>query len=341
MTIVVDAPRPHAVPQPTTSSETDLKRGPTRVEFAVQLDGRPQIVVGRAVPPNAEAAAKLARPVWLFCMHGATVDWRYWCTRIDGHGDEYDASAFFAARGFGVLSLDIVSVGESAYPRDARELTWESVAGAHHAVVEQLRERLAKGTLLEGFPAVDNAAVLAFGHSNGAPLAVIQQSLHRSFEAIAPMALSVGPFGGFGSRISFEDGGRPPVNGEIALDEHGMVPLPRRKSRFPNHLDDVPQDVVDAKTNLTFPPFSLQMVSGTPALPHAREIDCPVFIAFGEIDTTDDLLAERSYYPKAEDVTLYIQPGMAHYHNFAGTRKELWLALSVWAQARSGALKKW
>ena len=117
-----------------------------------------------------------------------------------------------------------------------------------------------------------------------------------------------------------------------------MVQLPRRKTRFPNHLDDVPQDVVDAKTNLSFPPCSMEMVTGTPAKPHAAEVECPVFIAFGEIDTTDDLLAERRYYTKSEDVTLWIQPGMAHYHNFAGTRAELWLALSIWAQTRVGAV---
>ena len=218
---------------------------------------------------------------------------------------------------------------------DARDSTWEILAETHNSVVEQLRERLAAGTLVSGFGPVANAAILGFGHSNGVPLAVIQQSLYRSFEAIAPMALSVGPFGGYGHRVSFEEGGRPPI--DVALDEHGMVQLPRRTSRFPNHLDDVPQDVVDAKTNLSFPPCSMQMVSGTPAMPHAAQVECPVFIAFGEVDTSDDLLYERRYYPKAEDVTAWIQPGMAHYHNFAGTRRELWQALCIWAQTRAAA----
>jgi len=311
---------------------------PFRIEFPVQVKGKSQMVVARAVLPEPGAAARLSRPIWFFCMHGATVDWRYWCTRVEGYGDSYDSSAFFARRGIGTIAIDVFTVGESAYDGDAREITWEDLADAHHQAVVQLRERLAGGTLVPGLPPAENPAILGVGHSNGVPLAVIQQSLYRDFDAIAPMALSVGPFGGFGSRISFEEGGRPPVGNDVMIDEHGMVQLPRRKTRFPNHLDDVPQDVVDAKTNLSFPPCSMEMVTGTPARPHAAEVECPVFIAFGEIDTTDDLLAEKRYYAKAEDVTLWIQPGMAHYHNFAGTREELWLALSIWAQTRAGAV---
>lgn len=310
---------------------------PIRVEFPVTVHGRAHTLVARVVLPEPEAAARLSRPVWFFCMHGATVDWRYWCTRVEGYGDEYDSSAFFAARGFGTVAIDVFTVGESPYDGDAREISWDDLASVHHQAVTQLRDRLARGELVDGFAPVANAAVLGIGHSNGVPLAVIQQSRHRSFEAIAPMALSVGPFGGFGARISFEEGGRPPVGSDVMINAHGMVQLPRRKTRFPNHLDDVPQDVVDAKTNLSFPPCSMEMVTGTPAMPHAAEVECPVFIAFGEIDTTDDLMGERRYYSKAEDVTVWIQPGMAHYHNFAGTRKELWLALSIWAQTRANA----
>lgn len=311
---------------------------PQRVEFPVTVHGRPHKVVARVVVPAPDAAARLSRDIWFFCMHGATVDWRYWCTRVEGYGDAYDSSAFFARRGIGTVAIDVFTVGESAYDGDARDITWEDLADAHHQAVTQLRERLAGGTLVPGLEPQESPAVLGIGHSNGVPLAVIQQSLFGDFEAIAPMALSVGPFGGFGSRISFEEGGRPPVGSDVMIDEHGMVQLPRRKSRFPNHLDDVPQDVVDAKTNLSFPPCSMEMVTGTPAKPHAAKVECPVFIAFGEVDTTDDLLAEKRYYEKSEDVTLWIQPGMAHYHNFAGTREELWLALGIWAQTRVGAV---
>jgi len=310
---------------------------PVRVEFPVTAHGRQHMLVARVVLPETEAAAKLLRPLWFFCMHGATVDWRYWCTRVDGYGDAYDSSAFFAERGFGTVAIDVFTVGESPYDGDARDITWEDLADVHHQAVTQLRDRLAAGTLVEGYGQVENAAVLGIGHSNGVPLAVIQQSLYGSFEAIAPMALSVGPFGGYGARVSFEEGGRPPVGSDVMIDDHGMVQLPKRNTRFPNHLDDVPQDVVDAKTNLSFPPCSMEMVSGTPAKPHAAQVECPVFIAFGEIDTTDDLMGERRFYEKAEDVTVWVQPGMAHYHNFAGTRKELWLALSVWAQTRANA----
>ncbi|MEA3001852.1 MAG: hypothetical protein QOH81_640 [Sphingomonadales bacterium] len=308
---------------------------PVRIEFPVLVKGRPHVVVARAVTPDAEAAARLPRPIWAVGLHGATVDWRYWCTRVEGYGDAYDSSAYFAKRGIGMLALDVFTVGESPYDGDAREITWEDLADAHHQVTEQLRARLKDGTLVGGYEPVEDPAILAFGHSNGVPLAVIQQSIFGDFDAIAPMALSVGPFGGFGARVSFEEGGRPPLGADVNIDAHGMVQLPRRKTRFPNHLDDVPQDVVDAKTNLSFPPCSMQMVSGTPAKPYAASVECPVFIAFGEIDTSDDLLAERRYYPKAEDVTVWIQPGMAHYHNFAGTREELWMALSIWARTRA------
>lgn len=311
---------------------------PARIEFDVNVDGRPHKLAARALAPDPAAAQQLARPVWFFCVHGATVDWRYWCTRIDGFGDAYDASAFFARRGIGTLAIDIIGVGDSPYHGDGRELGFENVAGAHSEAVRKFRERLIDGNLLPDLAPVADPAIIGLGHSGGGPLAVAQQALHRDFDALAPMGLSVGPFGGFAEKASFEEGGAPPV-AELPLNAQGMVELPARTARFPNHLDDVPQVVVDAKTNLPFPPFWTTLVSGTPTLRYAREIVSPLFIAFGEIDTLDNPLGERRYYPSAEDVTIHIQPGMAHYHNFASTREELWLSVANWARTRAALVR--
>jgi hypothetical protein len=50
----------------------------------------------------------------------------------------------------------------------------------------------------------------------------------------------------------------------------------------------------------------------------------PVLIAMGERDVCQDPLRELAAFQSARDLSLLVVPAMAHMHNFAGTRRQLW-----------------
>ena len=62
-------------------------------------------------------------------------------------------------------------------------------------------------------------------------------------------------------------------------------------------------------------------------------IDVPILIAVGERDLTADPRAEPTAYPSSPDITVAIFPRMAHMHNFAGTRVQLWSRLCAWVDS--------
>jgi hypothetical protein len=62
----------------------------------------------------------------------------------------------------------------------------------------------------------------------------------------------------------------------------------------------------------------------------AAQVDVPVFLGYGERDVADDPPREPAMFPTSRDVSLFIVPRMAHMHNFAGSRRQLWERLSDW-----------
>jgi hypothetical protein len=55
-----------------------------------------------------------------------------------------------------------------------------------------------------------------------------------------------------------------------------------------------------------------------------------VLLAIGERDIVPDLHAEAAAFPRSWDISLYRQRGMAHMHNFAGTRSRFWERIAAW-----------
>ena len=64
--------------------------------------------------------------------------------------------------------------------------------------------------------------------------------------------------------------------------------------------------------------------------PDYERIECPVFLGFGEVDVVSTPRAEARAYPASGHITVTVVPGMAHVHNFASARAELWERLLVW-----------
>jgi hypothetical protein len=63
----------------------------------------------------------------------------------------------------------------------------------------------------------------------------------------------------------------------------------------------------------------------------AAAITVPVFVGCGGIDVVGDPWSEPSAYRGSRDVTVATFERMAHMHNFAPTRADLWRRLRAWA----------
>jgi pimeloyl-ACP methyl ester carboxylesterase len=81
----------------------------------------------------------------------------------------------------------------------------------------------------------------------------------------------------------------------------------------------------------TTPGAAKFMLSRGVVAEEAARIECPVFLGFGERDTSMHPRQEPAGYLRANDIQLAIIPGMAHGQNFNGKRRELWERLHPWA----------
>ena len=94
------------------------------------------------------------------------------------------------------------------------------------------------------------------------------------------------------------------------------MPAPRALTRALFHLPDVPVDLIeedDARAGLT--PANLGRAAMTPGIvaPEAAQIDCPLLLLYGEVDTSPDPHAEVGFYRACRDITLVVSAGIGSY----------------------------
>ncbi len=307
---------------------------PTAVEVdvseAVPLTGPQRISAWVFAPDGPSDRVSL-----LFCLPGGSYTKAYWHLEVPGHPG-YSFAEHLAAQGMLVIAVDHLGTGESTRHARAVDLTPEVVAAANAATFTELADRARGGSLVPGLGPLTLGPTVGVGHSMGAMLAVFQQSLHRSFDAIALLG-----YGTVGPIMSFEDGTPlPSLESIMAAGREGLLddlpPLDRTSIRHHFYWDDVPPEVIAADDlTITSVPGVTGMLSIVPfiASDHARRVQCPVFIGLGERDSTPDHHDEPRAYASSSDVTLFILGRSAHCHNTAGTRHELWDRLARWIAA--------
>ena len=287
--------------------------------------GEPAQVTATYFPPSDPAAD--GRPL-LVCLPGGTYTRGYFDLHVTGHPD-YSYARDAAARGFPVVTFDVLGTGESSRPDRDLELTDQAAAAAR--AVEQL-------------PALVGHAgpFVGVGHSMGGYVAMFQQARHQSYAAVAILGTTsqhVAPLGLPDELIA----AAATPEGRAALVEQTAAAIPDRYVEGPRtpmlswfHLDDVPAAVVetDTSTTLTVVPRRCAAASSIPgiAVGAATEIAVPVFLAYGDVDVSPAPHAEPAFFSASHDVTLYVLEGSGHCHNMASTRRLLWDRLASWAE---------
>jgi pimeloyl-ACP methyl ester carboxylesterase len=287
---------------------------------------------------RSSLAATIHRPdaerprAMLICWPGGSYARAYWDMRIPGHPG-YSFAEHMTAQGYIVVAADHLGVGASSKPADGDRVTFETMSDAAASFVRQLRAIAPAGVPIVGV-----------GHSLGACLTALTQARHRCYDAVALLGFTHGN----------KDRAVSAVGGESAADDDALRKtateqakaffgdtwddvygsLPREPNHVWLHRPDVPADVIaaDDAAAAAWPRQSYveALLAGYSAH-FAAEVDCNVFIAFGDHDVPPEPHADVAYYPRSRDVTLFVLPDSAHCHNFASTRTQLWDRIGVWA----------
>jgi alpha-beta hydrolase superfamily lysophospholipase len=292
-----------------------------------------------------DLVARTPRAV-LVCWPGGSYARAYWDMHIPGHSG-YSFADHMTAQGYVVLAADPLGVGASGKPADGDRVDSETVGTASASFISQVRGLLAEGAPALGGVPVSEIPVLGVGHSLGAHLVAVTQARHRSYDAVALLGfthgqkdVAVSAVGGAEADRDADDRAlrRAAIEqaraffGETWDDVYGFAP------REPNHAwlhrPDVPAAVIaaDDAQAVRWPRqcYVDALLAGYSAR-FAAEIDCDVFLGFGDHDVPPVPHADVAFYPRSRDVTLYVLPNAAHCHNLAGTRTRLWNRLSRWA----------
>ncbi|MFJ5265563.1 hypothetical protein ACIQAC_34390 [Streptomyces sp. NPDC088387] len=286
----------------------------------------------------ADPDALPERPVVVLAITGGTYHRRYWDLQPPGR-EGYSQAASLAACGIVFVACDYLGGGDSTRPDDGDFMTLEVAADASHMVYEQVRALAERGELTESLPPLLDATFIGIGQSLGGLISIIQQGKYGDYPAL-------GIFGASPRVIT-----NIPQHKEIAglRDTPALAPAtapadlsalpmyhgaPRENLRDVFHVPDVPDDLwaydEDACHTLISRTIAADaMVPGLTA-PFADLIDVPVFLAFGEYDVSAHPRGEPAAYPRAPEVTVVVVPDMAHMHNFADTRGQLWRRFVDW-----------
>jgi hypothetical protein len=254
-------------------------------------------------------------------LHGGGYGKRYYHIEAPGH-DGYSMCRYLAEQGIIAVTIDGLDTGDSSRAESAESVSWQTLAAAHDAAVRALAEGLRSGALVSRLPALPHLELVGIGHSLGGMLLSVQQGRHKSFDRLAVLGWS-------NLGLALPASALTPV-----LDASGTRSYSSPALRAEFHLPDVPKEVLESRAETENFPVSLTLAKQLRDLGVVREvvgmIDVPVFVCFGERDTSPTPHEEPGVYTGCSDVTLFILSGSAHCHNFAATRTVLWDRLLVW-----------
>jgi alpha-beta hydrolase superfamily lysophospholipase len=274
---------------------------------------------------------------------GGTYTRKYWDLeplRREG----YSQAAWHAARGEVFIACDYLGGGDSTRPPDGDFMTLEACADAAHVITAEIRDQLAAGTLAPDLPSIESAIMVGIGQSLGGFITMIQQGKYADYPGIgifgaSPLLIANIP----AHERTGEDMSPQEMRAwllEANAKSAGIPELtpyhsaPRELYAGVFHVQDVPSDLL--RYDIEHTQGLISRVTGvdgmTPGLaqPFADKIDTPVFLAFGAADVSADPRREPTGYPASPHITLTVVPSMAHMHNFAETRQDLWRAFAQW-----------
>jgi alpha-beta hydrolase superfamily lysophospholipase len=292
---------------------------------------------------------KLAdRPVVVVAVPGGTYSRRYFDLAPPGRSG-YSQARYFAERGVVFAACDYLGGGDSTRPEDGDRLTLPVLADAAHAALARLREALAAG----GFGVViDDPLFVGLGFSFGGGVEVIHAGKYPAdYDGL--MIWGYSPIA-----ADNHDGHEIPDNwDELSEDERraivranntaivgGELPVYHGAPRFgawrSHYLPDTDEELIrydDEQVQTLVPRMAgIDVMTSGFTLPYARQVTCPVLMAFADGDIVRNPHEQTAAYSSSELVTLTVIPDSRHLVNFLPTRQLLWDRSLAWLRSLPG-----
>jgi pimeloyl-ACP methyl ester carboxylesterase len=351
-----------------TSAMEALILDPVELVIDVTGDAAIGMPARTAATVHLPAASALSSPpVVCFAFPGGGYSRRYYTLDLPGGGSTSAGQAdWHAARGWIFVSCDSLGFGDATAP-GGDVLTYENIARGNKATVAAVMARLESGTLADGYPPVTGATTLGIGQSMGGCFTIVLQGQHQVFDGIASLGFSAihtvvpsrpgAPAAAWPWVLRGSDLASPTILNQAALAAATGPTLAGQDSlaaaaeagehpfAWAFHWDTEPADIVATDMAVgtdtydgPLPPWrspstpscGIYMVAPGTVATEAASITVPVLIAVGERDVVPNPWLEPAAFKSSTDISLFVCPRMAHMHNFADTRQELWARIHTW-----------
>ena len=309
-----------------------------RFETGLQLPGESSLAVAVSLywPASAPRAV-------LVCLPGGNMNRHYFDLQVPEAEPTFSFAEAMAARGYLVVAVDHLGVGDSSRPEDGWALTPALLTEANAAAVTELLTRLRAGTLAPDRGPLPGLRAIGIGHSMGAMMTVLLQAAAQPYDAVALLGFATRGLPQFAppalKDIADPDALRPQLPA-IARQMFG-VPYPRlggnggsgNRAEIYGSAQADPRGIAALKAatdNLLPVPATLSLAPGNVAT-EAATLAVPVFIGVGERDMTGPPEAIPASFPASPAVTLEVLPETGHSHFLFPTRGRLFQRLDDWA----------
>ena len=299
-------------------------------------------------------AVRPIKPLVFVCLPGGGMNRNFYnlaATAPDGTADpSFSFAQAMSARGYMVVLLDYLGLGESDKPVDGYALTPELLVQANARATGLVLERLRTGTLFGDLDVMPELRSIGVGHSMGAMLTVLQQARHRQHVGLVLL--------GFGTS-GLPEYLKPEVR-ELAADtaavrarvvefarEMFKQPYPRI-TRSPRgndlygsaNVDSRGVNALKAAIEPILPvPAYMSMLPGNVA-PEAARIEVPILLGIGDRDMVGPPERVPASFPASRNVVLHILPETGHSHFLFPARAGLFERVAEWADRVATPVQK-
>lgn len=306
-----------------------------RLDSGVTLPGESRLCMTVDVH---KPAAGLARPVALVCLPGGGMNRHYFDLTAKDGADDAKSFSFvhqMTARGFIVVTMDYLGVGDSDRPADGHALTPDLLVQANAAVQAQVLESLRKD--------VPDLVTIGIGHSMGAMMTILQQARDGTHVAIALLGFSTRGMPEYlsGEARALAAEGHEVVRARLVelarktfVEPYPVIRTGASTSMFAgSKADPRAASIIKPAADVMLPvPAFLSMLPGNVA-PEAAQIKVPVYLGLGELDIAGPTEQIPASFPASPDVGLHIWPATGHSHFLFPARASVFEQIAAWASS--------
>lgn len=305
-----------------------------RLPAGISLPGEAALEVAARVYVPAQP-----KPLALVCLAGGNMNGRYYDLRPEDGDESFSFALAMSGRGFIVICLDYLGLGESSKPADGHALTPDLLTQANVNATERVLKHLREGRLHPGIPALPKLRSIGVGHSMGGMMTVLQQHAARQHAAIALLGFTTR---GLVTYLSPEVKALSQTEQRARLQEFArrMFPQPYPIIRSSGNGAEIYGSqkaeakgiaALKAATDCLLPVTAFMSMLPDNVGPEARSIDVPVLIGVGERDMTGPPDEIPKSFTASPRVTLQVYPETGHSHFLFPARTQLFAGLTDWA----------